>query len=400
MTDDKRPRIPRGLLQTGPVLLSYGFRPFFLGAGVWACAAMALWVAALAWGWPVGGGFGPVWWHGHEMVFGFAPAVLAGFLMTAVPNWTGRLPVSGRPLAVLAGVWLAGRLAMAGAGWTGTVAASAIDAAFLPMLLALMAREIVAGKKWKDLKVIGALGLVTAGNLWVHLDWHLGSGGEGMAFRGAVAGYVVLVMIIGGRILPAFTRNWLHMRGAKEFPVPHGRFDTGAIVMGAVALALWTAAPEGRLTLAAALLAAALHAVRLSRWRGLAAWPEPLLFVLHAAYAFMPAGFAMIALAAAGLVLPASALHVLTVGVIGCMMLAVMTRATRGHSGRPLTASRLTVAAYVCLFAAALLRPVADWAGEGWMQAAGLLWIAAFALFLAEYGPMLLRERRKPRHEG
>lgn len=396
MTDAKRPRIPRGLRPDGAALWSYGFRPFFLGGAVWAVAAMALWIAALIHGLPLGGDYGPALWHAHEMVFGFAPAVLAGFLLTAIPNWTGSLPVSGRALIGLFSVWAAGRVAMAGAALTGTWAAAAVDAAFLPLLLAIAAREIVAGRKWNDLKVLGGVTAVMAGNLGFH-GAVLGGGDPGAWLRAAVAGYVMLVLIIGGRIIPSFTRNWLNRKGAGAMPVPYNRFDMAVIAASALALAGWTLAPEARPTALACALAAGLNAARLARWRGWATRSEPLLWVLHLAYAFVPLGFLCVTAAMAGLVQPVSALHVLTVGVIGAMMLAVMTRATRGHTGRALVASRLTSLSYLCLFAAALARPLADLAGSaGLMEAAGLLWIGAFGLFVAEHAPMLVLHRRQP----
>ena len=393
--ESRRGGIPRGLKMTGPVILSYGFRPFFLGGAVWAVVAMVLWIGVLVFGVPVGGDYGAAAWHMHEMLFGFASAVLAGFLFTAVPNWTGRLPVSGAPLAGVAALWVAGRLAMLGA--LPMAVTAVIDSLFLVALLLIMGREIVVGRKWKDLKVVGALSAVTFANLAFHAV-ALTGGDIAIAARVAVSGYVVMVMIIGGRIVPSFTRNWLNQRGEKRFPAPHDRFDMGVTAFGALTLALWSVWPEARLTLVAAVVAGILHAARLARWRGLATWPEKLLFVLHASYALVPAAFLAVAASGLGVVTPASALHVFTVGVIGCMMLSVMTRATRGHTGRPLTASPMTIAAYLCLFAAALARPLADLSDDmALMEVAGLLWIVAFGLFLWEYAPMLLRERRTPR---
>ncbi len=400
MVEAKRRRVPRGLKQDGMALWSYGFRPFFLGGAVWAVAAMALWIAALIHGLPLGGGYGAPLWHAHEMVFGFAPAVLAGFLLTAIPNWTGSLPVSGGPLIGLAGLWAAGRLAMAGAALWGMGAAALVDAAFLPALWIIATREIVAGKKWNDLKVLAAVGAVTLGNLGFHVAVFWG-GDPALWLRGAVAGYVALILIIGGRIIPSFTRNWLAQRGVQALPVPYRRFDMGVIGVSAAVLGLWALAPESGLLLPAALVAAALNVARLARWRGLACRAEPLLLVLHIAYAFVPLGFLAIAAAQAGAILPASALHVLTVGGIAPMMLAVMTRATRGHTGRALTASGWTTLSYLCLFAAAIARPLADLTGGmGLMEAAGGLWIAAFGIFVAEHAPMLARQRRKPHGEG
>lgn len=397
MSESKRARIPRGLKQDGPAIWSYGFRPFFLGGAVWAVLTMILWIAALAHGLPLGGDFGAPLWHAHEMVFGFAPAVLAGFLLTAIPNWTGSLPVSGRPLIGLVTLWLAGRVALACSGLIGSVAASSIDAAFLPAFLALCGREIIRGHKWNDLKVLAGVFAIALGNLGFHLSWHLG-GDPHLWLRGAVAGYVALVLIIGGRIIPSFTRNWLNQRGATLFPVPYNRFDLGVIVTSALALTVWVFAPETRLMAFLALIAAVLNVARLARWRGASVTGEWLLLVLHLAYAFVPLGFLAIALAGMGLIGSAAALHVLTVGVIGTMMLAVMTRATRGHTGQKLAASKLTIISYLSLFAAALARPLADLTGvQVLMEISGGLWIFAFALFIAEYGGMLAQMRRKPR---
>ncbi|MFO1210700.1 MAG: NnrS family protein [Amaricoccus sp.] len=386
--------IPRGLRRDGPALLSYGFRPFFLGAAAFAVVAMGLWIVALTTGLPVGGDYGAPAWHGHEMLFGFASAVLAGFLMTAIPNWTGQMPLSGPPLAALAGLWLAGRFAMAGAGWIGVPLAATIDTLFLPALAVVCARELIAGKKWKDMKVLGGVVLIALANVCYHVEVAL-TGAPGPAARAGVAGYALLVTIIGGRIIPSFTRNWLAMQGTTRLPVPFGRADGVAIVVGLAALLVWVAAPEGMPATVAGIVGAAAVFWRLSRWRGLATWREPLLVVLHVAFGFLGLGFLAIAAAGAGRLPAAAAMHLMLVGGVAGMMLAVMTRATRGHTGRPLAASPVTVASYLCLLGAALARPAADIFGAPMLlDVAGTLWIAAFGLFLLEYGPMLLRERK------
>ncbi len=395
-TAPKRYGIPRGLRRTGPVLLSYGFRPFFLGAGVFAVVAMALWIAALTTGLAVGGSYGVVPWHGHEMLFGFAAAVLSGFLMTAIPNWTGQMPLSGPPLAALAGLWLAGRVAMLAAGWIGVPLAVTIDALYLPALVAVCARELIAGKKWKDMKVLAGVAIIALANMGFHAEVIL-TGTAGVSARAAVAGYTLLLMIVGGRIIPSFTRNWLAARGVTRLPVPFNRNDGVAIVGALAALVVWVIAPEGWPTAAAGLAGAAIVAWRLSRWRGAATSGEPLLLVLHVAFGFVALGFLTIAASATGWLPTNGAMHVLLVGGVAGMMLSVMTRATRGHTGHELTASALTVTSYICLFGAALARPAADLAGAPvLLDVAGGLWIAAFGLFLVEYGPMLVRDR-KPR---
>ncbi|CAN7492219.1 short-chain dehydrogenase [Agrobacterium tumefaciens] len=388
--------IPRGLARTGPVIFSYGFRPFFLGGALWAIVAMVLWIAALSGFIDLGGDYGAPNWHAHEMLFGFASAVLAGFLLTAVPNWTGRLPVSGKPLVWLFALWCAGRLFLLVPGTVGLVTAAAVDGLFLPALLAICAREVIAGRKWKDLKVLGGLLALSVANIVFHVA-AIGGDHSQIATRLAVSAYTVLVIIVGGRIVPSFTRNWLNRFGRTDFPVPYNGFDTAAILIGIAALAVWTIEPESIVAVPTALLAAFMHAVRLIRWRGWTTWPEQVLVVLHVAYAFIPAGFITMALAALDVMDTRSVLHVFTVGVIGCMMLAVMTRASLGHTGRKLAASRVTIAAYVALIACALLRPAAEFFPGAMMHlyaCSALFWIVGFGLFCVEYGPILMRERK------
>lgn len=395
----KRGGISRGISNTGPIVFSYGFRPFFLGAASWAILAMALWMAAIVLGFSASDTYGTVEWHAHEMLFGFAPAVLAGFLLTAVPNWTGRLPVSGIPLVVLLSIWAAGRAAMLSTGTIGVLPAVAIDASFLVSLLFICAREVIAGRKWKDLKVIAGLVALSAANLFFHYSVISGDA-TGTATRLAVSAYTMLVIIVGGRILPSFTRNWLNRFGRTDFPVPYDQFDVTAILGALGTLVLWTSWPESKVTGIAALAAATLHGVRLMRWRGWTTHPEKLLLVLHAAYLFVPLGFIGIAAGAAGLIDEISVLHLLTIGSIACMMLAVMTRVSRGHTGRLLTSSAMTNVAYIAIIAAAVIRPLANIlpiAHQVLVPVAGVLWIVAFGLFLFEYAPMLTRAKRSAR---
>lgn len=392
----RRGGVPRGLLDKGPALLSYGFRPFFLGGAVWAATAMIIWIGAVVAGIEVAGDYGARAWHAHEMLFGFASAVLAGFLLTAVPNWTGRLPVSGPPLLYLLSLWCVGRVGLLLAGAIGVLPAVILDSLFLPALLAICLREIVAGRKWSELKVMAGLGTLSLANICFHYEV-ITEGTPVYSARLATAAYVMMIMILGGRMLPSFTRNWLNKSGRTDLPVPYNRFDLAVIVASIPAFGLWVIDPESAWTGAAALAAAVLHALRLSRWRGWATVREPLVTVLHLAYAFVPLGFLSIAAAAQGVVDTVTALHVLTVGTIASMMLAVMTRATRGHTGRELTASKATCAIYAAIFASALVRPLAAVAPDHLdliYVSAGTLWIAAFAGYVLEYGPMLIRRRR------
>jgi uncharacterized protein involved in response to NO len=395
-TSDAARDFPRGMSRTGPVLFSYGFRPFFLASALWAIASLDLWVAYLSFGIPVASDYGPLYWHAHEMLFGFAPAVLAGFLLTAIPNWTGRLPIAGRPLAVLFAIWCAGRIAMLASGSVGIIAAAAIDSLFLPVMLVICAREVVAGKKWKDLKVIAGLFVLSLANVVFHIQVIEGAGPE-LAIRLGIGAYVLLVTIVGGRILPSFTRNWINQFGRTDFPVPYNTFDAATIIIGAVALVLWTCVPESTAVCGVAGVAAILNTIRLVRWRGWATWPEPILFVLHATFLFVPIGFAAIALQASRWLPEVGVLHIFAIGTISMMMLAVMTRATRGHTGRKLKSSRTTNISYVLLGCVALVRPLAELVPAlttEILAVAAIGWTASFGLFVVEHGPLLWSGRK------
>ena len=392
----KREPVPRGLARTGPIVLSYGFRPFFLGASVWGAMAMALWIVEVSLGLGLGGASGGSAWHAHEMLFGYTSAALAGFLLTAIPNWTGRLPVSGRPLLGLFALWTAGRLALLWPSALGDVIAIAIDGSFLPVLLLICAREIIAGRKWKDLKVLVALFALASANVFFHYS-NVVLGDIALPSRLAVGAYMMLIMIIGGRILPSFTSNWLKKRGSTRMPASYDRFDTAALVVALVALLLWTTRPDDPTTGLACLAAAALHGVRLFRWRGWMTTAEGLVLILHLAYAFVVLSFAALAAGAFELIEPVAALHVATVGSIGTMTLAVMTRATRGHTGLELRASRTTIASYGAMILAGAIRPLTavlpDLRSEI-IEVAGAAWMLAFVLYVAEYGPVLSNKRK------
>jgi uncharacterized protein involved in response to NO len=385
--------IARGIAIDGAPLLSYGFRPFFLAAGLFAPLAMMLWLGALIGGWEIGGSsHGPVNWHAHEMLFGYTTAALTGFLLTTIPNWTGRLPVSGGPLLALALLWLAGRVAMAAPDVLGPIPSAIIDSAFLPVILLIALREIVAGKNWRNLKIIAGLGALAGINIASHAAMALG-GEPALFYRAAIAVYICLIGLVGGRIVPSFTRNWLVKVSAKHLPAPFDRFDAIAMIVLIVAAACWTILPDSPLSAALIALAAGLHLVRLLRWRGANAIAEPMLVVLHVGYAFIPLGLAAVTASALGWITTVSALHLLTVGAIGNMTLAVMTRATMGHTGRPIQASRLTVAAFVAIFVAAAIRPLAELVPDYYfvvLGTSGGAWIVAFLLFCIEFGPMLL----------
>ncbi len=375
----------------GPALFAYGFRPFFLLAALWSAAGILLWVRFI-----FGEGSLPVAingldWHIHEMLYGYVAAAIAGFLLTAIPNWTGRLPVCGLPLAALALLWIAGRFAMF---MPASVATAAIDLSFLLTLAAVAAREVIAGKNQRNLRVLGVLGVLVLGNVVWHFELlRTGTGDYGV--RIAIAGVILIITLIGGRIVPSFTHNWLARRNPGRLPQPFSRFDAMALAAGALALLSWIVLKTGYVAGIALIVAGVLHAVRLSRWAGDRTAADRLVLVLHVAYAFIPAGFLL--LGAALLwpqTIPASAgIHAWTTGAVGLMTLAVMTRATLGHTGRPLAASVATQVIYLCALAAALLRIAA--ALGGWpvlMHVAGFAWVAAFGGFVVVYGPLLLAQ--------
>ncbi|KIC10772.1 short-chain dehydrogenase [Leisingera sp. ANG-M1] len=384
---------------TGPALFSFGFRPFFLAACLFAVLAVPLWLLIWQGELTLGGPFLPSDWHIHEMVFGYGAAVVAGFLFTAVPNWTGRMPVRGRPLALLFGLWILGRAAAA--GWLGLPALGvmAADCAFLAAVIALIAREIIAGENWRNLKVLVPVTLLGLANGLFHFE-AITAGSADVSRRLGIAVLIFLIMLIGGRIVPSFTRNWLARKGGAAMPVPFGRFDAVCLAGGLAALSAWVLAPWSEISGALLLAAGLLHVMRLARWRGLACLADPLLFMLHAAYAMVPAGLAAAAAVPFGLLEPAAAAHLLGIGAIGGMTLAVMMRAAMGHSGRPLIAGRALTAAFALVLGAAVLRMAGAGAAlAGWdgITLSAALWTAGFALAAAKLGPWLAAPRLGPK---
>ena len=382
-----------------PAVLDYAFRPMFLAAGSWAVIALALWLAMFFGYVQLPTRFDPLAWHVHEMLFGFVMAAVAGFLLTAIPNWTGRLPVRGYPLATLAGLWLLGRLACLISADLPAWLAVLADLAFPASLLAVAAREIIAGRNWRNLPITAPLALFIAADLLMHLESLGVSVPTGLGWRLAVAAPILLISVIGGRIIPSFTRNWRVKRKSPRLPSPHHLLDSAAVGLLAAALLLWAALPNHPVTGVLLIAAALLNAVRLSRWVGLASWPEPLLFILHVGYGWVTVGTALLGLAIFNIGVPvASAIHALTAGAIGVMILAVMPRVTLGHTGRELTAGRTTVAVFILINAAALARICASWHTEFMtmlLLIAGACWIAAFGLFEIVYGPMLLTRQHR-----
>lgn len=368
-------------------MLSAGFRPFFLLAAAWAAIAVPVWLAAYAHGTALPGALPAMVWHAHEMVFGFGLATVAGFLLTAIPNWTGRLPVRGAALGALVALWLAGRVALLASAAIGPLATAALDLAFIAALIAVVARELIAGRNWRNLPMLAALALLAAANVLVHLHALDLAYTAALGNRLGIATLLMLIALVGGRIIPSFTRNWLvKNRPGVPAPAPESTLDRLALLVSLAALAAWVAGLSTWPLIAAGVALAA----RLSRWRGGATLGEPLLLILHVGYAWLAFGLIFLGLD----VSPNAALHALTVGAIGTMTLAVMTRASLGHSGRPLKADAATRAIYLLVTLAALARvanPLFESHGVLVNALAGAAWSAAFATFAVHYGRFLAR---------
>jgi uncharacterized protein involved in response to NO len=388
--------IPRLRPSRGPAILSYGFRPFFLLGSLYAGIAVLAWLPMFYGELSIATAFAPRDWHVHEMLFGYVAAVVTGFLLTAIPNWTGRLPIQGTPLLFLVGTWLAGRIAVTLSASIGWMAAAAIDVAFLALLAGAATREIVVGRNWRNLKIVAMIGVLATANLAFHLEAHVRGSAE-YATRLGIAAVVLLITLIGGRIVPSFTHNWLVRERAGRLPAPFGRFDIAIVAASAAALALWIVLPFGRVTAAVLFIAALLQFIRLGRWAGDRTVTEPLVLILHVGYAFVPIGLLLAGAGALGLVPESAGVHAWTAGAIGTMTLAVMTRASLGHTGRALAASAATRAIYVAVVIAALTRICAalepEWS-ELLLHITVIAWAGAFLGFAAVYAPILCSARR------
>jgi uncharacterized protein involved in response to NO len=372
-------------------LLRLGFRPFYLGAAAYGMLAILLWVGMLLGQVSLNLSVSPVLWHAHEMLFGFAVAVIVGFLLTAGKAWTGLATPRGAVLAALAVLWLAARLAAVFAPYA---VYAVLDLLLLPLVAAILITVLVRAGSLRNLPLGAILLLLTGANAWFHgavlgvLDIP--------PVRALHAGLALIVMIecvIAGRVIPAFTMSALP---GLKLQVPR-RLEAATLASTAVALALWVLAPQGPVTAVAFTGAAALHGLRLWLWRPLRSRVRPILWVLHLAYAWLPIGFVLLALAQIGAVGVSAGVHALAVGATGGLIIGMITRTARGHTGRPLRASRLEVAAYGLVTGAAVLRVamplVLPQLQTLWLIVAALAWSAAFGLYLIVFTPWLLTTR-------
>lgn len=387
---------------------SHGFRPFFLGAAVYACLLMSIWLAFLA---STQMGFDGAWlnvpgspfaWHAHELAVGFIAAAIGGFLLTAVPNWTGALPFSGRPLGALFALWVGGRLAMLLSPWLPAGAVAIADLIFLPVLGGVAVRQLLVKPAMRNFLLIVLLASIVFANVIYHLSvLELLRADALAAMRAIILVVSVMIAMIGGRIIPAFTHNWLNVnRHGDALPRRLPALDAASVISVAVFALVEVVQPGSVASGAVAAVAAAVNALRLQGWRGWAARPEPIIWVLHAGYAWLVAGLALAAISAlTGHVAPSLAYHALGAGSAGTMILAVMTRASLGHTGRKLLAPPLIVWSYWLMTLAAALRVFAPIIFESpaatgiALTIAALAWIAAFGLFVVVYTPILTTPR-------
>ncbi|MDI3466374.1 MAG: NnrS protein involved in response to NO [Nitrospira sp.] len=380
----------------GPAFLSYGFRPFFLGAAVFGGSAILVWVALFAGGVQAEFLYPPREWHVHEMLFGFIPALIAGFLLTAMPNWTDRMPLRGTPLLVMFLLWLAGRLLMT-APLAGASTGVVIDGAFLVLLAVYVWREVIAARTWNRAPIGILVSLYAVANILFHLSALRGAPTD-FSERVALSVMTLLLTVIGGRLTPIFTREFLAGRNMTGLPEVFSPVDAATIVMVLIAAIAWIAQPESVWAGTMLLVAGVVSVARLLRWEGWRTWGEPLVLVLHMGYGWV--GLFLMALGAAILGIGFSienAVHLLTTGAMGTMTLAVMTRASLGHTGRVRHADRLTVMIYLLVTIGAMLRIFSPHAETPTaltytiLSLSALCWSGAYVLFALHYGRYLVR---------
>lgn len=374
-------------------LWATGFRPFYLGGALFACAAMLVWLALLD-GYALphfAPGLPGVLWHAHEMIFGFGGAIVSGFLLTAVRAWSERNPAHGGMLAATWLLWLAGRVALA---YAPPVAAAVIDIAFLPVVAGLLLRVLVGQKNSHNIFLPAALALLAVLNLLFHV-WAL-NGHADWALRtayGAVGMFVLFVTIIGGRIIPSYT-----LEAIPGLEIQSRRFVERAVMpLTMLAFALDAFAVSPLVIAATAIAAAVVHGLRLLSWHSWRVGNRPILAILHIAYAWIPAGCLLLAAAALGFIPHSIAIHAFTVGAMGCAIIAMITRTARVHTRRPLVAGYMEIACYGLLVIAALIRTLVPWLAPQLtthaINLSGACWIVAFVFYCIRFAGWLATPR-------
>jgi uncharacterized protein involved in response to NO len=372
------------------------FRPFFLAAAIWAAAALTVWIVLFLSGGVLPSRFDPLSWHMHAMLFGFVLAAIAGFMLTAISNWTGRSPIRGAPLIGLVLLWTLGRIAVFASALLPLWFAATVDLAFPVVLCAVAAREIVAARNWRNVMMPVPIAVLGVADLLTYLESADLGVPAGLGWRLAVAAVISLISAIGGRIIPTFTRNWLMKRGVTALPADHRLLDRAALAGLHTGLLLWAFFPAAQPVGVLLAAAGALNLWRLMRWRGHATVDEPLLVILHLGYGWIALGAALLGVSLFWSGIPESAaIHAFTAGAIGTMVLAVMTRVSRGHTGRPLQADRTTNAIYLLILLAGVTRVAASITGDAvvLLVVSAALWVGSFGLFAAFYARMLFQPR-------
>jgi uncharacterized protein involved in response to NO len=372
-------------------LLRLGFRPFYLGAAAFGALAVPLWAATFLGQSGFAPTVPPLLWHAHEMLFGFAAAVIAGFLLTAARAWTGLATPRGAPLAALAILWLAARVAAV----TGPPALfAALDLLLLPCVAIVLIRVLVRAGNRRNLPLAAILLLLSIANLVFHLA-ALGIV-TASPIRALHAGLALIVMIecvMAGRVVPAFTRNAIPGLAIE----PRPRLERATLALTAVALSCWIVAAPAAITAVAFALAAAAHLRLQGSWQPWVTRGRPILWILHAAYLWLPIGFGLLALAQLGALGESAGIHALAIGATGGLIVGMITRTARGHTGRALQASKAEALAYALVMAAAVLRVVVPALAPQWLAAslwaAALAWSAAFVIYLAVFAPWLMSAR-------
>lgn len=382
-------------------LSASGFRPLFFAAALSAVLTVPLWLFALSGSASLGTAYlQPMSWHAHEMVFGYASAVVAGFLLTAVKNWTGRETATGGFLYGVVFLWFLGRLVLLAGASLPKPLVAIVDLAFVPAIAVAIGRPIVASNNKRNFVMLAVLGALFAANLAVHLD-ALGifAGGTGWQLRGSHAGVDILVLlcvIIRGRVVPMFTRNGASSKTVVSVPA----LDTAATVAVAAYAIFDVSAVSSRASCIAAAVGSLILVARSVRWGSISALSHPLLWILHFGHAWIIVGLGLRAASIVFVSIPqAAATHALTVGAIGSLTLGMMARVSLGHTGRSLHVGPVTVVGFAAITLAALLRVVGSFISPvrasylTVLEASGALWSIAYALYVVAYAKILFTPR-------
>jgi uncharacterized protein involved in response to NO len=382
-----------------PVLLAHPFRPFFVLTGAYATLVVLAWIGFLFGGWPLPLGWSPLQWHSHEMIYGFVSAAAAGFLLTAMCNWTGATPLQGKGLLALLLVWVAGRLAFWFASWLPSWLVAIVDLAFLPMVAAYVATVLLRHGNKRNLILVAVLSALSLGNLFMHIGFI--GGGVNWLRTGQQLGLdivTLMIVVIAGRIIPAFTGNWLKLHKGPAEQIVQSVTLTRLALTSILVLALVSLLPAPAWCEAvAALVAGGINAVRLFQWRGWRTWREPLLWILHLGYGWVVLALALRGLSGFYAALPESLWqHALALGGIATLILGVMSRVAMGHTGRPLQLPMSGRVMYAAIITATVLRLLAanqwiDYRTGVTLSAAA--WVLAFSLFVIFYTPILTQPR-------